>query len=432
MSAKKKTVRNDLAKAKKARASQVERAKNKAPSKTPVAPSAVAALSICAACAKHPSLKRFVKDHGATGNECGICHRSDLIASAPANHEALSSLVRALVRFYYDEWIYNGHWGGDHEPESLLCRENEIVEHATSPGFPRSAETSEEFLVGLFDPPYPDYDKGVAVYAGHDEKYGRLPPMNAISTSPSSLYEKIAQRLATENYFEVEDQFEKLLAKLDAGISACLPAGTILFRARIGIARRFMRGMGGWTADTIFQPYIGTEIGAPPPAKATPGRLNRDGVSFLYLSTDETTAASEVRPHPGHRVSIGAFRCLHDMRIADFGAIDIADFSGSDARLEIFHLGHTISREMSLPITPEDRHKFTVTQLLADIIRRKGYDGIRFPSSVAAGANVCVFQPVLFSSEPASGKVFYVRGLKYEIDDLEHLIEPTEDDTALP
>src|SRR2546422_11603110 len=37
---------------------------------------------------------------------------------------------------------------------------------------------------------------------------------------------------------KVEDQFEKKLAKLDAGISACLPAGTILFRARISVAQR--------------------------------------------------------------------------------------------------------------------------------------------------------------------------------------------------
>ncbi len=431
MATKKKPPRNDLAKAKKARVSRAAPSKKNAGSIASVGPADVAALSICVTCAKHPSLKRFVNDHGATGYECGICHRSDLVTSAPAKHEALSSLIRALIRFYYDEWTYNGHWGGSQEPESLLCHKNEIVEHASAPGFPRSAETSEEFLVGLFDPPYPDYDKGVAVYAGHDDEYGRLPPMNAISTTASPVYEKIAQRLAKENYFKVEEQFEKEVVKLDAGIDACLPAGTILFRARIGFAQRFIRDDGGWTGVIVFKPYLGADIGAPPPPEATPGRLNRGGVSFLYLSTDETTAAAEVRPHPGHRVSIGAFRCLQDIRIADFGAIDIADFSSSDARLDIFHLGHTISREISLPITPEDRHKYSVTQLLADIMRRQGYDGIRFPSSVASGANVCVFHPALFASEPASGKVLYVKGLKYEIDELKHLIEPTEDDVAL-
>jgi RES domain-containing protein len=390
------------------------------------------ALSICSECAKHPTLKKFVLDHGATGNECGICHRRDQIASAPAYHGELSSLIRALVRFSYDEWTYNGHFGGDKEPESLLCEENEIVEHASAPGFPRSAESSEPFLVGLFDNPYPAYDKGIAVYAGHHHEYGQLPPLSALSTSRSLLYERMEHRLAAENYFVVQDEFEEYLAKLGTGIDASLPAGTTLFRARIGLARRFMRGFGGWTANTMFQPFLGAAIGAPPPAKAAPGRLNRDGVSFLYLATDEMTAAAEVRPHPGHRVSIGAFRSLRDIRLADFGVIDIAVFSSSDARLDIFHLGLTISREISLPITPEDRHKYTVTQLLADIIRRQGYDGIRFPSSVAAGSNVCIFQPALFSSEPQSGKVLYVKGLKYRMQKLSHLIEPTDDDIALP
>jgi hypothetical protein len=401
------------------------------PAKKRAAPVPAEPRSICVKCAKHPSLKKFVQKHGSTGYECGICHRRDLIASAPAKYEALSSLVRALVRFHYDEWTYNSHWGGDHEPPSMLCRENPIVEHEASPGFPRDAEEFEGFLSDLFDPPYPDYDKGIAVYAGHDDVMGRLPPLDALATSSSPKYERFTTRLATENYFEVEDEFAKLLVKLKHGISAVLPAGTILFRARIGIAKRFMRSDAGWTVETIYQPYIGAEVGAPPPPQATPGRLNRGGVSFLYLSTDEATATAEVRPHPGHRVSIAAFRNLKEIRLADFGSIDIADFSTSDETLSIFHLGYTISREIGLPITPEDQHKYTVTQLVADLIRRQGYDGIRFPSSVGSGANICVFQPKLFANEPASGKVVYVKGLAYKTGKVKSLIKPTDDDMEL-
>lgn len=402
------------------------------PSKEASEPSDADALSICSDCAKHPKLKTFVLSHGAKGIECGICHRGDRIASAPAQTEGLRSLIRALVRFFYDEWIYNGHWGGDKELESLLCEENEILQHASEPGFPRSAESSEAFLVGIFETPYPAYDKGIALFAGHQPEYGRLPPLSALSTSRSPLYENIEDRLATENYFEVQDEVDGYLKRLGTGIDASLLSGTMLFRARIGLARRFIRGFGGWTTNTVFQPYLGTAIGAPPPAKATPGRLNRDGVSFLYLATDEMTAAAEVRPHPGHSISIGAFRSLQDIHLADFGAINIADFSSSDARLDSFHFGLTISREISLPITPEDRHKYTVTQVLADAVRRRGYDGIRFPSSVATGSNICIFRPSLFASEPKSGKVFYVKGLKYKIQTLSHLIEPTDDDVPMP
>jgi len=385
--------------------------------------------SICVECAKHPSLKKFVQKHRSTGFECGICHRRDMIASTPAKHEALSSLVRALVRFHYDEWSYNPHWGGEDRPELLLYAENPIVEHEASPGFPRDAAESEGFLMDLFDPPYLDYDKGITIYGGH---YNGMPMLlDAIGTSSSPRYTEFASRLTKENYFEVEDEFAKLLVKLEHGINAALPVNAILFRARIGIGKRFMRSDGGWTAETIYQPYMGTDIGAPPPPQATPGRLNRGGVSFLYLSTDEATATAEVRPHPGHRVSIAAFRSLKEIRLADFGSIDIADFSTSDETLDIFHLGYTISREIGLPIAPEDRHKYTVTQLVADLIRRQGYDGIRFPSSVGSGANICVFQPNLFANEPAAGKVVYVKGLAYKTSKVKSLIKPTDDDMEL-
>ena len=168
-------------------------------------------LSICIECAKHPSLKKFVNEHGAKGYVCGICHRRDLIASDPAEHHALSSLVRALVRFHYDEWSYNSHWGGEHGPEPLLCGENPVVEHAATSGFPRDASESEGFLMGLFDPPYPDYDKGISIYAGYYEGMA-MPPLDAIGTSTSPLYKKIAERLAKGNYFEVENDFAKTLA----------------------------------------------------------------------------------------------------------------------------------------------------------------------------------------------------------------------------
>jgi hypothetical protein len=140
--------------------------------------------------------------------------------------------------------------GGDLEPASLLCKENEIVKHATTLGFSRSADTSEGFLVELFHPPYPDYDKGVAVYAGHHHEYGRLPPLSALNTSRPPLYETVEQRLAAEN-FEVQDEFQKYLARLGTEIDASLQAGMMLFRARIGVARRFISGFGGLTADTV-------------------------------------------------------------------------------------------------------------------------------------------------------------------------------------
>ena len=78
------------------------------------------ALSICVDCSKHESLKKFVRDHGAVGYRCGICHRADLITSRPDAFQSLSYLIRALIRFYYDEWSYNvigAHLRGTQRPQ---------------------------------------------------------------------------------------------------------------------------------------------------------------------------------------------------------------------------------------------------------------------------------------------------------------------------
>jgi hypothetical protein len=69
--------------------------------------------------------------------------------------------------------------------------------------------------------------------------------------------------------------------------------------------------------------------------------------------------------------------------------------------LEIFHLGYTISREIGLPITPEDRHEYRVTQLLADLIRRQGYEGIRFSKFGRTGGPTSRWPPIFPSNAAA-------------------------------
>jgi hypothetical protein len=124
----------------------------KAGSKTQNLPFDVDTTSLCSICAKHLSLKRFVLNHGATGYECGICHRKDQVATAPADYPAISSLVRSLVRYFYDEWSYNPHWGGDLAPPSLLCKEDEIVEHPQPPAFLARRKGRKDFSSSCFHP----------------------------------------------------------------------------------------------------------------------------------------------------------------------------------------------------------------------------------------------------------------------------------------
>ena len=54
-------------------------------------------------------------------------------------------------------------------------------------------------------------------------------------------------------------------------------------------------------------------MGSPPPGKRRSGRVNPEGISVLYLTTDEKTALNEVRATAFDYVSVGNFRLKKDI-----------------------------------------------------------------------------------------------------------------------
>src|SRR5690349_4472960 len=126
--------------------------------------------AICIDCAKDASLRAFVQASAVVGPSCGICARRDVPCSRPEDHKVLSNLLRALIRFNYDEWDYNPHWGGSDSPSHLLASENPILEHQATSAFVRSVERTKEFLdEQILDDPYPAYSEGISVYAGFSD-----------------------------------------------------------------------------------------------------------------------------------------------------------------------------------------------------------------------------------------------------------------------
>ena len=111
------------------------------------------------------------------------------------------------------------------------------------------------------------------------------------------------------------------------------------------------------------------------------------GVSFLYVASDVATAIAEVRPHPGHVVSTGLVRQTEACLIADFGRIRLADFSNSDAGLADFLFLRTIDRDFATPVVPEDRDNYLLGQLIADVLREMGFQGVAYRSSLSNGTN---------------------------------------------
>lgn len=197
-----------------------------------------------------------------------------------------------------------------------------------------------------------------------------------------------------------------------------MDSGCTYYRARIGYDRcvKYFDIDGEPGNREILVPHTGSEIAAPPPPKCTAGRLNRPGVSYLYLATDPETAVAEVRPHPGHLVSIGQFTLKRDIWVADLRELDRTQFIDSDEMIEMFLFLHNVSKQLSMPVTPEEKNKYLLTQFFADIVRQSDFDGILYKSSVSEkGDNLVLFDPKLAEFVPSGSRLFKVEKVKYDM-----------------
>lgn len=364
--------------------------------------------SICSKCAKAQVLRDFILKHSDRVAQCRICGSVEanlMDAGAPE----LRSLVRALVRFHYSEWDYNGHLGGV-GLERLFFSENEITSYAAN----WDEDLYNDVILGFVDCGDEDYDTGVSLFAGYDTNGQNLKPLCSLKRDTCPKLLRIEKQLRTTNYFLLEKEVDSLLGPHVSKLISHLPAGTRMHRARIGYDQK---ALPIWSMamddDWHFKPYSAKQLGAPPPRLAGNGRLNRPGVSFLYLCTNEETAISEVRPHPGHHVSVGAFESTRTIQVADFTKVSILDYYRSDKLLEGYLMLKTIDDMFSKPVAPDDRGLYSLTQFLSDGLRRIGFEGVVYRSSVGSGSNLAVFDASSFKYVEGSGRTVQVSQVKY-------------------
>jgi RES domain-containing protein len=168
-----------------------------------------------------------------------------------------------------------------------------------------------------------------------------------------------------------------------------VPRDTVLYRARLG----FVHG------DETDAPYAGEDIGAPPPEKAGPGRVNPRGEVVLYCADQEETAVAEVRPARGEYVSVAELHATRDLQILDLATEpEYPNPFTSDTPsywAEFAGLLAAFAEDLSKPLrSRDDPSDYIPSQKLAAAIRSAHVDGIRYPSAMAPdGTNLVLFDP---------------------------------------
>ena len=201
---------------------------------------------------------------------------------------------------------------------------------------------------------------------------------------------------------------------------------TELWRSRLGSS--LAPNMSDDVDDMSFAAYSGDEVTAPPPNRSRASRIGVTGIPVLYLSSDRNTAMSEVRPWKNQRVSLAKFHPARDLNIVDCtqAGLDgtVTDLDrlwpiGALMRKEIIPDSEQeniawawIDQAFSEPVSQSDApREYIPTQVIAELFKTEGYDGIKYRSSVASGYNVALFD--VKAAEAVETELYYTNDICY-------------------
>ena len=213
------------------------------------------------------------------------------------------------------------------------------------------------------------------------------------SFSPSTSYiseglaqwDKLRDEMMHANrwFLDVAIDLNRLRQLLDMLLAPALPKQW--YRARIR------------TEDKIFTI---DEMGAPPKRRSSHGRANPAGIPYLYLGSLPETAVAEIRPHTGE------LACVADFIIPDIKVVDlrnprklVSPFILADAseigqlRADLPFL-ERLGEELTRPVQPAGAAiDYIPSQYLCEFIKKSGFDGVIYRSSVSDGINLALFNP---------------------------------------
>lgn len=234
------------------------------------------------------------------------------------------------------------------------------------------------------------------------------------SFSPSPVYnsegvarwETLRDEILYKNRYFLDEalDFDRLKELLEHLIADEMP--DVWYRARI---------------MTDEKPFLIQEMGAPPKRMATHGRANPTGIPYLYLSSVPETAVAEVRPHTGEAACVAEFKIPKPMILVDLRnprkivspfVLAHANAIGQ-MRADIPFL-ERLGNELTRPVLPRSAAiDYIPSQYLCEFIKKNGYDGVVYRSSVSHGINLALFDPE--KATPCSLSLYEINKVSVEV-----------------
>ena len=374
---------------------------------------------VCFDCCAAPLLQQLVV-RSSSRSTCGLCESTN-VPCADTRADDFLLAAKALIRYHFGEWQYHSKLGGGSLEHLFSSDLNPILK--VSPA--RDPGDVEEVVLSFLDD-VNDRQMQIEIFTAYGRDIYNYSPKAPVSAGESPVLAMARKALRERNHFLVEAEYVNAIRPVVPYVASTLTAGTRWHRARLGAKERAanFHEIGG-PPSYFYQPHQDRTLGAPPVGTTTAGRVNRPGVSYLYLASDADTAAAEIRPHPGELVSLGCFILTCERRIVDLRSHDLTKLWRSDQELEMLELIIAMEKAFAIAAPPSNRGAYTVTQFLAELFRQLGFDGILFRSTVGDGDNLVLFDPSSVAWDEGSSRVIDVKKVRYELVDRE-MFDPVE------
>lgn len=219
---------------------------------------------------------------------------------------------------------------------------------------------------------------------------------------------------------EVREFLETLVAT-SVERTKLLPVQFPLWRAQLGCRTR-PRNIDDEDMDIVVEEEIpfSSERMKPRRNAAHEGRVNPKEIPCLYVSTDKNTAMAEVRPWLGAKISVGYFRAARELRVIDFSVHhdkalnpDLLFPESPPPPTEVTEgVWVQVDKAFSKPITEDlSTAEYVPTQIIAEMFRRKSFDGLVYKSMLGDGFNLALFD--LDSADLVASQLFTAATLAY-------------------
>lgn len=209
-------------------------------------------------------------------------------------------------------------------------------------------------------------------------------PIDIPSVEPVADWPTLKDELRYKNRYFLDEKLkeDRLSELLDHLILDDLPENW--YRVRI-------------MSDTEAFPL--SKMGAPPKELSSHGRANPPGIPYLYLASTPETGIAEVRPHTGETACVAKFKIVKPIKVADLrnprklvspfllqGMTDVIQLRKDLPFLE------TLGEELTRPVLPRSAAiDYVPSQFLCEFIKKKGFSGVLYSSSVGSGMNMALF-----------------------------------------